>query len=73
METHAKDYKCFIDGCDKQAVVFVGLNDPDGEMFPECREHADSYKLRILLHKFDHLSDKQIDLIAKNHFGKKKE
>ena len=31
----ASNFKCNVKGCKKQAVVFVGLNDPDGTEYPK--------------------------------------
>jgi hypothetical protein len=42
---YAKDYKC---SCGKQAVVFVGLNDPDATEYPKCRKCADAWKIELL-------------------------
>ena len=45
----ASEFKCCKKGCDKQAVVFVGMNDPDAEEYPVCREHADEYKMDVVM------------------------
>ena len=42
---NAKDYKCVK--CGKQAVVFFGLADPDGEQEPYCRGCVEKTKMRI--------------------------
>lgn len=47
---YAKDYKC--DECDEQAVVFVGIADPDAGEYPKCRKHADEYTLRVQIALF---------------------
>ena len=44
---YAKDEKCNV--CGKQAVVFVGLNDPDGTDYPKCRKHADKWWLDTMI------------------------
>ena len=51
--TYAKDCKCYR--CGKQAVVFVGLNDPDGTDYPMCRKCADDWQMDVYLEifKFD--------------------
>jgi hypothetical protein len=49
MTRYAKDYQCNVDGCNKQAVVFVGLNDPDATEYPKCREHADQWKIDTMM------------------------
>lgn len=43
---YAKDYKC---SCGKKAVVFVGLNDPDGTDYPKCRKCADEWKIGLIM------------------------
>ena len=55
----AKDFKC--NACKKQAVCFVGLNDPDGTMYPKCRKHADEWKMKILFLLLE-------DELGKNHY-----
>ncbi len=45
----AKDCKCTR--CGKQAVVFVGLNDPDATDYPMCRKCADSWKVETTMDK----------------------
>ena len=44
---YAKNEKCNV--CAKQAVVFVGLNDPDGTDYPKCRKHADHWFMSVML------------------------
>lgn len=46
---YAKDYKCDVKGCEEQAVVFVGIADPDCKQYPKCREHADQYKMDVIM------------------------
>lgn len=49
---YAKDCKCTRcqrEGKDTQAVVFVGLNDPDGTDYPMCRKHADEWKMELII------------------------
>ena len=54
-KVEAKEFKC--SSCEKQAVVFVGLNDPDGTQYPKCRDHADLWKAEIIIR----LSDSPLD------------
>ena len=44
---YAKNEKCNV--CGKQAVVFVGLNDPDGTDYPKCRKHADEWRTKLIM------------------------
>lgn len=47
---YAKDHKCTRCKEPKRAAeFFVGLNDPDGTQYPMCREHADEWKLDVML------------------------
>lgn len=54
---HAKDYKC---SCGKKAVVFVGLNDPDGTDYPKCRKCADEWRVGLMI-KLSNIWDKKND------------
>jgi len=44
---YASEFKC--SRCGKPAVVFVGLNDPDGTDYPMCRKCADDWHTEILM------------------------
>lgn len=46
---YAKDYICNVPKCGKKAVVFVGLNDPDGTEYPKCRHHADQWHFEVMM------------------------
>lgn len=49
---YAKDYdctRCLRKGKHVKSVVFVGLNDPDGEEFPMCRPHADEWWMDVMI------------------------
>jgi len=42
---YAKDFKC--SNCNKQAVAFFGLADPDVEQYPYCKDCIDEMKINI--------------------------
>ena len=47
---YASGHKCSRCKEPKRAAdFFVGLNDPDGTQYPMCREHADEWKLDVML------------------------
>lgn len=51
-EIQAKDRECTrcrSAGKKKQAVCFVGLNDPDGTDYAMCRKHADEWHMDVML------------------------
>ena len=43
---YAKDYICHL--CEEDAVVFVGLPDPDATKFPMCEEHEKNWRSEVL-------------------------
>ena len=43
---YAKDLKC---SCGEDAIIFVGLNDPDGTDYPKCRKCADEWRIRLIM------------------------
>ena len=45
------DFQC--SRCGKKAVVFVGLNDPDGTKYPMCRRCADQWRLDCLIAMYE--------------------
>ena len=45
----ASDLQCYKNGCNEQAIVFVGMNDPDAEEYPVCRKHADKYRMDAIM------------------------
>lgn len=49
---YAKDCKCSRcekEGKDTQAVVFVGMADPDATQYPMCRKHADEWHFDVIV------------------------
>lgn len=41
--------RCALTGWRRAAVVFVGLADPDAKQYPMCREHADEWRLEVMM------------------------
>lgn len=41
--------RCNAKGKKTAAVVFVGLNDPDGTDYPMCRKHADEWHFEVIV------------------------
>lgn len=64
---YAKNYRCTRCPEPKRwAVTFVGLNDPDGTQYPMCREHADEWKLDVMLALYDMVPIKPKSRLPRN-------
>lgn len=49
---YARDFnctRCASAGKHTKAEVFVGLNDPDSKQYPMCRNHADEWRMEVLI------------------------
>ena len=44
-----KKLKCSYPKCNKDAEVTLGMNDPDAEMIPYCKECAKKVKINTIL------------------------
>ena len=64
----ASNYFC---ECGKKAVVFIGLNDPDGTQTPNCRECADEFWIRVMI-GFEKFEEREIKRKPKKKFVIKK-
>ena len=61
-QSQAKEHKCSKNSCDKQADVFIQGADPDLTLnVPLCREHADDYKIKMMLASYNEISADDID------------
>jgi hypothetical protein len=59
---YAKDSICEKKSCKKQAVVFIQGADPDLTMnIPFCREHADTFRLLMMMVSYGDKTSDDID------------
>ncbi len=61
-ESQANQHKCSKKSCNKQSVVFIQGADPDLTLnMPLCREHADDYKIKMMLAMYGEITVDDID------------